>query len=158
MFGFFVAGASLIGLIALARSRRRYYGRGYFGSWALRRLDTSPGQEKVIRTAISDAQTILGGLRDDNRAAREELASILGEEKLDEARLGAWFEGREGAWGEVKPKLVELGRQVHEVLDADQKKRVGSWLRSGFGRFGHHRHHHGFGHHGYGCGYQGHAC
>lgn len=157
MFGFFVAGASLIGLIALARHRRRYYRGGYFGSWALRRLDTSPGQEKVIRTAIADAQTILGGLREDNRTAREELASILSEEKLDDARLAAWIEGREGAWSEVKPKLVELGRQVHEVLDAEQKKRIGSWLRAGFGRWAHHGHHHPrFAH--YGCGYQGHAC
>lgn len=151
MFGFIVAGASLIGLIALARSRRRLYGGGYFGSWALRRLDTSPGQEKVIRTAISDAQALLGGLRDDNRAAREELAGILREEKLDEARLGAWFEGREGAWVDVKPKLVELGRQVHEVLDAEQKQRIGSWLRAGVRGWGHHRHHHGYGRHG--CGY-----
>lgn len=151
MFGFIVAGASLLGLIVLARSRRHFPGRGYFRSVALRRLDTSPGQEKVIRTALSDAEALLGGLREDHREARQELAEIISQDSFDEARLGAWFERREGSWREVKPKLIELGRQVHDVLDAEQKKRLGSWLRSGALRLGrHHRSHYGHGLQGWG--------
>ncbi len=145
MFGFIVAGASLLGLIVLARSRRHFPGRGYFRSVALRRLDTSPGQEKVIRMAVSEAEDLLGGFRDDHRKAREELAQIVSQETLDEGRLGAWFESREASWREVKPKLVELGRQVHDVLDAEQKKRLGSWLRSGALRLGHRHSHYAHG-------------
>lgn len=151
MFGFIVAGVSLVGLIALARSRRRFFGRAYFRSAALRRLDTSPGQEKVIRTALREAEALLGGLRDDHLEAREELARIISEETLDEASLGAWFESREGTWREVKPKLVGLGRQIHDVLDAEQKKRLGSWLRAGSLRLGHRHSHYAHGPHD--CGY-----
>jgi hypothetical protein len=89
MFGFVIAGVSLAGLIYLAAKRRRYGGYGAY--WAFRRLDTSPGQEKVIRTAISEAREVWRDYRKSNQGAKEQLVPILEAEVLDEHAVSSWL-------------------------------------------------------------------
>jgi Spy/CpxP family protein refolding chaperone len=147
MFGFVVAGFSLIGLIALARTRRRHGGWG--GYWVFRKLDTSPGQEKVIRTAFSEARVTFSEFREQNRGAKKELAQLLEAERLDEQAVDAWLSGRQRALDGLRPKLIALGKQVHDVLDPEQRVKVARFVASGG------MHHHGGCHGHYG---RGHCC
>jgi Spy/CpxP family protein refolding chaperone len=140
MFGFVIAGASFLGLIWLGRSHRRH---GWGRNWAFRRLDTSPGQEKVIRTAMAEARTLLTELRDENKGAKQELAQLLEAEQFDEQAVNAWWSGRQGALDAVKPRVIALGKQIHDVLDPEQRSKLARWVASGAAHFGH-RHH---GHH-----------
>jgi len=147
MFGFVIAGVSLAGLVYLAARRRRYGGYGAY--WAFRRLDTSPGQEKVIRTAFSEARDLMREYRKNNRGAKEELGPILEAEQLDERAIDSWLDQRRRSLEELKPQLVAIAKKIHDVLDPEQRKKVAHFVAHS----GHHHGHHGWhGHHHYrGC-------
>ena len=144
MFGFVIAGVSLAGLVFLAARRRRYGGYGAY--WAFRRLDTSPGQEKVIRTALSEAREVFRDFRKSNQGAKQELGPILEAEHLDERALESWLGARESSFQELKPRLMDIAKRIHDVLDPEQRRRVARWVTSGHGY-----HHHYHGHHYGGC-------
>lgn len=152
MFGFFFGTLCLIGLVRLVgrgRWRRRH---GYYGHWhghgfhgygprgainaVLARLDTAPGQEKVIHQAVSDfidqARTQGREVRDTRRAVSEALRG----ERLDEARLNEVFGRHDAALDNVRRAGVDALRKVHEALDERQRKILGDLLESGF--YGHH--------------------
>jgi Heavy-metal resistance len=144
MFGFVVAGASLVGLIMLARSRR-YRGGPHF---LFRSLHTSPGQEKLIRDAFAEGRELTSEFFRARRAAKAELGPLMEAEKLDKDALNRWAETQEQAFAQLRGQLVELADRVHGVLDAEQRRQVAGFLtRSGpfwMHRHGcgHHHHHH----------------
>jgi Spy/CpxP family protein refolding chaperone len=144
MFGFVIAGVSLAGLIFLAARRHRHGGYGAY--WAFRRLDTSPGQEKVIRTALSEAREVFRDFRKSNHGAKQELGPILEAEHLDERALESWLGARESSFQELKPRLMDIAKRIHDVLDPEQRRRVARWVTSSHGY-----HHHYHGHHYGGC-------
>lgn len=153
MFGFFFGALCLIGLVRLVgrgRWRRRH---GYHGHWhghgfhrgygprgavnaVLARLDTAPGQEKVIHQAVSDfidqARAQGREVRDTRRAVSEALRG----ERLDEARLNEVFGQHDAALDNVRRAGVDALRKVHEALDERQRKLLGNMLESGFGHRG----------------------
>ena len=103
MFGFFIGTACLLGLVAVARGGRRHFGhgggchgrRGFGGRFVFRRilerLDTTPGQEKVIREAIHDLKEEAWALRREVRGTRVELAQALRAPELDKALIDRVF-------------------------------------------------------------------
>jgi len=161
MFGFVFGTLCLLGLVRLITRRRygrhygygRWYGHGYggFGPRAalnsvLARLDTGPGQEKVISEAFSEfierARTSGREVRDTRRTVAEALRA----ERLDDARLNEVFGRHDAALDQVRRAGVDAMRKVHEALDERQRKILGDLVESGFHAYGHH----GYGH---GCGY-----
>ena len=80
MFGFIIGTLSLIGLVKVLRHGRGWghgwHGGGYGGrrNWMLRRLfqrlDTTPGQEKVITEAFEELQEKARGIREQFMNAR----------------------------------------------------------------------------------------
>lgn len=145
MFGFVIAGVSLAGLVYLAARRRRYGGFG--GYWAFKRLDTSPGQEKVIRTAISEAREVWRDYRKSNQGAKEQLVPILEAEVLDEHAVSSWLGERQRSLEEVKAPLLAIAKRIHDVLDPEQRRKVARFVAHSGGYYGHHYHgchgHHG---------------
>jgi len=141
MFGFIVAAGSLAGLIYLAKHRRHGYGaRGYGMRWLFRRLDASPGQERVIRNSLDETYAIGASLRGQSRRAKQELADVLGGPEFSEASLQSWFEARITDFRAELPKFAAEVAKVHEVLDDRQRRMLGDFLlRSPFYR--HHRGH-----------------
>ncbi len=146
MFGFFVAAASFVGLVVLAARRRRYYG-GYGGRGLYRvlsRLETSPGQEKVIRTALEDLRQASRQTCSEARDARPQLAEMIRAEQLDKAALGSWFETRHDSLRDLQSRIERALGDIHDVLDDRQKKELAHLVergpRFGFG-FGHSHHH-----------------
>lgn len=156
MFGFIIGTLCLIGLVrVVARGRwgRRYggYYRGHHGGYGRRgalnavlaRLDTAPGQEKVIAAAVDD---FIGQARETGREVRDTrkaVADALRADHLDEGRLNEVFGRHDAALDRIRRAGVDSTRKVHEALDERQRKILGDLVENGFYGFGHH---HGYGH------------
>jgi Spy/CpxP family protein refolding chaperone len=142
MFGFFIGTVSLVALIAVL-SRRRHYGhwhhyrhRGWLYG-ALERLDTSPGQEKAIRAALSELRGEFRNLRDVAYGSRGEFAKAMRGDQFDRGAAAAAFATNESALGAARERVLETMGRIHEVLDERQRARLADWLESGHGYFGH---------------------
>lgn len=157
MFGFIIGTLCLIGLVrVVARGRwggryGGYYRHGYRGGYGRRgalnavlaRLDTAPGQEKVIAAAVDD---FIGHARETGREVRDTrkaVADALRADHLDEGRLNEVFGRHDAALDRIRRAGVESARKVHEALDERQRKILGELVENGFYGFGHH----------YGCGH-----
>ena len=149
MFGIFFGILCLIGFVAVWRGRHRrgcyggYWGhdrfgrrrfgeRGrYFGLYRLfEDLDTSPGQEKAIRSAVDELRRSLGDLRPRLAETRHSVANALSSDAFDPLALEQAFEApladvsrSRGAW------VTALGK-IHEALDADQRRRLARFVEA----------------------------
>jgi Spy/CpxP family protein refolding chaperone len=147
MFGFFIGTACLIGLAAVARRGHRYYHghgachRGGFGRrWGggrfffhriLDRLDTTPGQEKVIREAVHDFKEEAWNLRREVRSTRSELADALRAPELDKALIDRVFAKHDEVIEKLRASLVATADKVHGTLDERQRKELADMIESG---------------------------
>lgn len=153
MFGFIIGTLSLIGLIKVARAGR--HGRGYGGGprrWMLRRLfqrlDTTPGQEKVIAEVLDDAEQKGWAVREQFFTARGSYARAMRGEHFDGAAVGEAFDSQQAAVEELKKSVREGMARVHEALTPEQRTVLGDLIEHGprgmhggwrgHGRFGHH--------------------
>jgi hypothetical protein len=147
MFGFFIGAACLVGLAAVARGRHHHHGwyggfhhghrhhRGFGARFFLRRvlerLDTTPGQEKVIREAIHDLKDEAFGLRREMRGTRSEMAEALRGPELDKAVLDRIFAKHDEVIEKLRASFVSSADRVHSTLDEQQRKRLADMLESG---------------------------
>ena len=154
MFGFFFGTACLAGLIfALRRGHwHHHHGMGGRGSWRGRmrwlfeRLDTSPGQEKVFVKAADDLTEAFEKLRDEARNTRAVIAQALRGEQFDGASLRELHEKHDALLAQMRETMRTAMAQVHESLDARQRRELADLIEHGFG----------YGHRGYGrCGGRG---
>lgn len=146
MFGFIVGTLSLIGLVKVARwgryGRRGFRGGGW-GRWMMRRLferlDTTPGQEKVVLEAADEAQRVMWKAREEMFRARSEYARAMRGEHFDNEAVNAAFEKQQGAVDEVKKTLKERMQAIHEALTPEQRTVLADLIEFGPGRM-HGRH------------------
>jgi len=147
MFGFFIGTACLIGFAALARRghRHHFYGhhgwhggchgrrgmRGHFVHRILGRLETTPGQEKVIREAISDLKEEAWGLRGEVRGTRSEVAQAIRAPELDKALIERVFAKHDEVIAKLRASLLRTAEQVHGTLDERQRKQLADMIESG---------------------------
>ena len=96
---------------------------------AFERLDTSPGQEKEIRRAVSSFfDDVMPAKRELRRSLKETvLVAIQSEEFSDEA-LRAELSEQEARILGVRESMVAMLGRVHAALDAEQRERLGAWL------------------------------
>lgn len=142
MLGFLVGVGSLIGLAALKHRRcggahwhGHHHGHGPGGRWRRRplwllfeRLDTTPGQEKVIREELERLWDHADLLRKAGRGAGDDLAQALRGESLDEATADQVLARHEGALVEVRKQVARSLARVHEALDPQQRARLARFL------------------------------
>jgi Spy/CpxP family protein refolding chaperone len=148
MFGFIVGTLSLIGLIKVARWGRYggYRRQGGWGRWMMRRLferlDTTPGQEKVVLEAADEAQRVMWQARGEMERARTEYARAMRGEQFDNEAVNAAFEKQQAAVDEIKSTIKSKMQAIHEALTPDQRKVLADLIEFGPGRFqGHGRWH-----------------
>lgn len=153
MFGIVFGTLCLVGLAVVLARGRRGFGHGYrrrgygWGPRAalnevLARLDTAPGQEKVIVAAVEELFDRAREAGRDVRDTRRDLARALRGEQLDEQGLTGVFARHDAALEALRASGVETLRKVHAALDERQRKLLGDLVDSGaFGYgFSHHRH------------------
>ena len=139
MLGFFVGTACLIGLIAVARRGRRYYGfhhgRRFGGRFVmhrvLERLDTTPGQEKVIRDALHGLGEEAWTLRREVKATRSEIASALRAPELDRSALDRVFAKHDELIEKLRSSALGAAEQVHGTLDERQRAKLADMIEQG---------------------------
>jgi hypothetical protein len=142
MFGFIFGTACLIGLYAVARRGRHHYGhagchgrRGYGARFLFRRvldrLDTTPGQEKVIRSAVNELEEEAWGLRREARATRAEIADALRGAELDQGALDRVFAKHDELIEKLRASFVRTADRVHGTLDERQRKQLAQMIDAG---------------------------
>jgi Spy/CpxP family protein refolding chaperone len=143
MFGFFIGAACLIGFAAVARRGRHHhfghhgwhgrrgFGKRFFLHRVLGRLDTTPGQEKVIREAIHDFREDVFSLRGELRSTRRDLAQALRSPELDKAGLDRIFAKHDDVIEKLRASVVETAEKVHTTLDSQQRERLADMIEDG---------------------------
>lgn len=164
MIGFLIGAVCLIGLIKTARFGRGYrdhggwrghdhrggscahtrderggYGRGPRAAIRIlfERLDTSPGQERVIMAAVEQLWTKKRELGDEVAASRHDVARAMRGERFDEAALGEAFTRQDALFAQLRESVGTTMKTIHEALDERQRKIAADALEGGrFGRGG----------------------
>ena len=144
MVGIFFGVICTIALFKVARGRehwRRHHGRG--GRFLLRRLfhklNTGPGQEKVVLTELDNLRETARNLKADLKGTRAEIALMLRDERFDRSKLDALYRTQDALLAKLRSAASSAIENVHGVLDERQKGELASMLERGFGR------------HAYGC-------
>jgi Spy/CpxP family protein refolding chaperone len=122
----------------------RYDGPGpwMFTRFALRkifeRLDTTPGQEKVILQVADELQTALREAGGTLRSSRDDLAKSIRGESLDESSLGSAFAHQDEAVSALRKSVTHALGKLHEALTPRQREILADLIAEGprgWGRF-----------------------
>lgn len=146
MLGFVIGAACLIGLVKVLRHGglgRHGHGYGWggrhmrFGPRAVlrrlfQRLDTTPGQEKVIFEALGDLRAKAGDAKGELLHARADVAGALRQESFDEVLLGAALTTRlDGSIEVLRKGALDAFGKVHAALDERQRNTLADLVESG---------------------------
>jgi Spy/CpxP family protein refolding chaperone len=154
MFGFLVGTACLLGLTATIARGHRYhhcghggYGGGFRGRGFRRgrgrfilnhlmdRLDTTPGQEKVIREAVDTLMDEIYDARRDFRGTRRDIAEVIRAQSLDRGAVEAVFERHDQTIDHVRQSALDAFARIHDTLDERQRRILADIIETGpFGR------------------------
>ena len=113
------------------------------GRWFLRglfeRLDTSPGQEKVILDAVNEVRVAGASARGEINKTRGDVAKAVRAASFDETVIGETFARHDSEMEAMRKALVGAMAKIHAVLDEKQRERLAEIIESGrpfFGGFG----------------------
>jgi hypothetical protein len=98
-----------------------------------RELDTTPGQEKVVREAASHLWSRAREAKSAVREARRGFARAVREESFDEVALGEATAKLEEATEAMRKAIIDALAQVHGVLDERQRKMFADVIEAGGG-------------------------
>ncbi len=105
---------------------RSFWLRGIFA-----RLDTTPGQEREIRSAIEELQRVAREAKDGLRDARDDLSKAVLGDTFDDFAVGHASERADAAASKVKEAFGAALKRVHAVLDRGQRERLAAILARG---------------------------
>ncbi len=136
MLGFLFGSACLVGLFVVLR--RGHWGRGGFGGGrrfflrrVFERLDTTPGQEKVIRDAVDEFVDSAGALKSEAKRSREDVANAMRGASIDETVFGELFSRQDDGIQIVRKELFGMLARVHDALDEKQRRLLADMIESG---------------------------
>jgi hypothetical protein len=110
---------------------RRRGGPRVFLRMLFERLDTTPGQEKVIRSALEQLFQQKGEVRDEMKQIKNDLAAAMRGDVVDEAALEEAYHRQDVVLAKVRVGLTHAIKQIHEALDDRQRKIAAELLEHG---------------------------
>jgi Spy/CpxP family protein refolding chaperone len=116
--------------------RARGFGPRFLLRAIFERLDTTPGQEKVIVQAADELRAAFGGAREKLRETRSDFASVFRGDVVDEAALSDIFVKHDTVISETRRSAVEAVRKAHEALTEEQRSKVADFIERGRGGWG----------------------
>jgi hypothetical protein len=160
MFGFLVGAVCLYLLVRTVRGARwahaggpwmgggwhgRWHGRGErFGGgrpgsrgvlrWLFERIETSPGQERVLSEAADALRETMDGWRDDAARMRTDVARSIRGEVFDGAAVDEAFARADARMANVRDTLKSQAARVHEALDGHQRAELSELVASAWRR------------------------
>lgn len=109
--------------------------RGRARRWVLRsvfeRLETTPGQEKAIVSAIDALRDDRKVVHEELRQTREDLARAVAGGVVDDATLEETFARHDRLLAQLRVSFVEAVKKITEALDERQRKQVADLLERG---------------------------
>ncbi|MEO6775825.1 MAG: hypothetical protein ABI467_22890 [Kofleriaceae bacterium] len=150
-------GLGLLGFVAVRRARHFHHGyahgdpHGFGPPWqhwhgghhgrrglymVLSRLDCSPAQERAIIHEVDHLTSKLRDTRYGLKDARGDLAAALRGSVLDDAALGAVLGRVDAATGDARAAILDAIRNIHAVLDDNQREQLATLLDQGWWRRG----------------------
>ena len=147
-------GLGVLGAIAFRKARRcrgggcghHYYGYGWhhhhhdggFGRralyGALAHLDASPAQERAIIAEFEKVTERVRAARNTAKDGRADLAAAIRGPSLDDAALGGWLGRLDSATAEARTAVLEAVRNIHALLDDQQREKLATLLDQGWWR------------------------
>jgi hypothetical protein len=120
------------------RGGRQDRGRNAFGlRWVFQTLDTTPGQEKVIRQAYEEVRGAMEAGRGELDTTRREIAAAIRAGNIDETQMGLLYARHDEALRTLRTSFFGALAKVTEALDEDQRKTLADLIdRQGPGFFG----------------------
>jgi hypothetical protein len=145
MFGFVFGALCLLGLIVMikrsrwrrgyagchGRDHRGHHGGGFWLRGLFERLDTTPGQEKVIREEVENFKDKLAGMRGEWTATGGDVGRAMRSESFDETILGDLFSRHDDKLRELRKEMVGALARIHDALDEKQRARFAEMLERG---------------------------
>ena len=116
--------------------RSRGFGPRFFLRAIFERLDTTPGQEKVILQAADELRGAFGGAKDKLRETRSDFARVFRGDAVDESTLQDIFVKHDTVISETRRTAVEAVRKAHEALTEEQRGKVADFIERGRGGWG----------------------
>jgi Spy/CpxP family protein refolding chaperone len=141
MLGMIIGTACAVGLFSMARRRmharcgygggpgRRTFGRrGWLVRSLFERLDTTPGQEKAIMSALEELRENRAALREEAEQSRADLARAVRGGVVDDATLEESFARHDRLLARLRVSFVEATKKATEALDERQRRTLGDLL------------------------------
>lgn len=100
----------------------------------LRHIDATPAQERAIVAEIDQLRGRMRAARAGMQDARADLAATVRAPELDDAALATLLGRVDGATGEVRAAAVEALRNIHALLDANQRERIADFIDASWWR------------------------
>jgi Spy/CpxP family protein refolding chaperone len=104
----------------------------------LERLETTPGQDREIKSAVQEAGERLEMIEQPLQELGSDLAALVAQDQFDRAQVDALFTRAEGRMREARSAAIETLQRVHGALEPEQRKRLGKlisrWASRGFRR------------------------
>ncbi len=114
------------------RGMRHGIGRSVWLRALFHRLDTTPGQEREIRSALEELFLRAQDAKAQARTSRENLARAVAGETFDDAAFEATSARVDASVAQVKDAFRGALARIHGVLDARQRERLGALLANGW--------------------------
>ena len=109
----------------------RFFLRGLF-----ERLETTPGQEKVILKAVEDVKQAVRDSRGEVDKTREDVQRAMSTDSFDESAIAAAFIRQDDEISKVRKAVVGALAEVHGALDESQRRTLADILARFGGRGG----------------------
>jgi uncharacterized membrane protein len=97
------------------------------------RLETSPGQERVIVEAVEEMWTAARQARGEAQSTRQELAQLLRGDRFDESLMGGMFARHDDTLRNLRLAATGALAKVHEALDPRQRAVLADYLDRSLG-------------------------
>jgi hypothetical protein len=108
--------------------------------WALRslfeRLETTPGQERAILSALDELRENRKVVKDELKQTKGDLARAIAGGLIDDSSLEESFARHDRLLAQLRVGFVEAVKKMTEALDEPQRKQLAQWLEGGFFRRG----------------------
>ena len=98
------------------------------------RLDTTPGQEKVIAQALAEFRKVVREVRPEWKVSREDVGRALRAESFDAVLLGEMFARHDRHLEEVRKAFVASMDKIHVALEPQQRDRLAALIEEGWFR------------------------
>lgn len=100
-----------------------------FGELLKRRLDIDEDQEGIVDQALKDIRKSMKDLKSVMADSRGDLADAFTGKEVDEASLAAVLGHQDDEVKRLRREIVFALKQIHAVLDSEQRELAVEWLR-----------------------------